>query len=119
MTATTTRTTAPPVPLDETEAAELEALAPMPDDLLPLRNRKLKIDEQMEKLEFELKKIKDEFDDRLKADGLDGYTINGKVRGRRSSFKRFTINSKLLKEKHPRIYKAFLTETPVVSIKIT
>lgn len=118
MTATITRTTAPPVPLDEAEAAQLEALADMPADLVTLRNRKLELDEEVSARKVEIDRIKAIFDARLQADNVQGYVLNGKVHGRRSEVTTTRVDSALLKEKHPRIYKAFLKVTKSVRITI-
>lgn len=113
-----TITTAPPVPLNETEAAQLEGLAPMPSDLVTLRNRKLELDEQASAIKVEIDAIKATFDQRLQAEGVQGFVLNGKVHGRRSEVTTARVDAALLKEKHPRIYKAFLKVTKSVRITI-
>lgn len=114
----TTTTTAPAVTLDETEAAQAEALAVMPADLVALRARKLQLDEQKDLLTEEIEKIKGIFADRLVADGLQGYVYAGKVHARRSEGTSTRVDSKLLKEKHPQIYRAFLKTTHYVRMTI-
>lgn len=118
MTTTMSCITAPPVPLDETEAAQLEALATMPADLVILRNRKLELDEEVAARRVEIDRIKAVFDARLQADNVQGYVLNGKVHGRRSEVTTTRVDSAALKEKHPRIYKAFLKVTKSVRITI-
>ena len=119
MTTTITRTTAPPVPLDETEAAQLEGLAPMPSDLVPLRDRKLELDQQKAAIELELTQIKGTFDTRLRAAGVKGFTLLGKVRARRSEYDHISVDTDGLRTKHPLIFKRFRRATPTVAIKIT
>jgi predicted phage-related endonuclease len=100
-------------------AAELEGLAPMPEDLIALRAEKLLIDQEKDKLEARLREIKDTFGDRLTADGLQGYILNGKVKARRSPGTRTSVDGKRLKEELPHIYQNFLKTTPYVSINIS
>ena len=119
MTTTITRTTAPPVPLDETEAAQLEGLAPMPSDLVPLRERKLQLANEIAALEEELEQIKGTFNQRMKAAGVVGFTLLGKVRSRISTYDHPWIDQDDLRTRHPRIYKSVLRKTPVESTKIT
>ena len=126
MTATATRnalkalaSSAPAVTLDETEAAAAEALAPMPADLVALRERKLKLAEQRDLLNEQIDEIKGIFATRLVEDGLQGYVLAGKVHARRSLVRTSRLDSKKLKEKHPRIFAAFQTVTETVRINIT
>lgn len=95
------------------------ATGPMPADLAPLREEKLAIDKQMETLDARKKDIQEIFGARLKAEGLVGYTIDRKVRARRSPGTRDGIDMKALRAKHPKIAAAFKTVTPYVSIRIS
>lgn len=113
-----TTITAPGVTLDETEAAEAELLAPMPADVIALRERKLTLQAQVDLLNEEIGKIKDTVGQRLQEEGLQGYMYGGKVHARRSIVVSKRVDSKKLKEKHPRIWAAFLTTTESVRVTI-
>lgn len=113
-----TATTTAPAPAKKAVKAE-EKLAQMPEDLKSRHQRALEIKAELEKLEFELDGIKETFGERLQQAEVDAFTLFGKARVRRSSFNRHMIDSAALQEKHPRIFKAFLKSTPVVSLRIT
>ena len=95
------------------------ALAVMPADLVPLREEKLRVDAELDKLNARKDEIKSLFQTRLEADKVIGYTIDGKVRARRSPGSRSDIDAKGLKEKHPVIYKRFLRTTAYISMRIS
>jgi hypothetical protein len=119
MTATINRTTAPPVPLDEVEAAKLEGLAPMPSDLLALRERKLALKQAKDDIEDELNQIKATFDARLQVAGVVGFTLGGKVKARRTEYDTVSLDMDGLRTAHPRIFARFRRTTPSVRINIT
>lgn len=102
----------------EAAAAELEGLAQMPDDLVKLREEKLKLDKQLEKLQARKKEIQDTFGQRLKDDGLVGYLLHGKVHARRSQHTRTGVDSKRLKEELPVVYKNYLKVTSYTSVTV-
>ena len=110
--------TAPAVPLSEQEAAAAEGLVEMPVDLVALRNRKLALDEQKDAIIAEIDQIKATFDQRMAAYGVQGFVLNGKVHARRSEVKTSRVDTKKLKEAHPRIFAAFLKVTESVRITI-
>lgn len=114
----TTTATAPAVSLEETDALTLEALAPMPQDLIALREEKIAIQERIDALETRKKEIRDIFGQRLLDDGLQGYLLHGKVHARRTVVRSPRLDSKALKDKHPRIYAAFVKITESVRIVV-
>jgi predicted phage-related endonuclease len=101
------------------EAEANDGLAVMPADLVPLREEKLRVDAQLDKLEARKKEIQGIFQARLEEAELIGYTIDDKVRARRLATSRSDIDAKGLKEKHPLIYKRFLRVTPYISMRIS
>lgn len=110
--------TAPAVQLDETEAAQLEGLAPMPQDLISKRQERLALKEQRDAIQARMDEIRDEFGARLEAEGLQGFVLNGKVHARRSVVQTRRVDSKKLKEKHPQIWRAFSILTESVRIVV-
>lgn len=105
-------------PQEETDAALLEGLAPMPADLVALRNEKVALDDQVSLLNERLREIKDTFADRLHADNLVGYTLGSKVKARESHGTRTTVDSKQLKAEMPHIWAKYSKTTPYTSIRI-
>ena len=105
-------------PTEETEAAALEGLAPMPADLIPLREEKRQLDEQLEVLNNRVSEIKETFGKRLEEAGLQGFLLNGKVHARVSHGTRHTIDSKKLKEQMPHIWERFMRATKYRSIRV-
>lgn len=103
----------------EADAAELEGLAPMPEDLVPLRNEKLLLDEEVGRLNARLREIKDAFGGRLQEENLQGFILDGKVHARRTPGTRTSVDSKKLKDDLPHIYKEYLRTTSYVSINIS
>ena len=106
------------VTMNEREAAEAEGLVEMPLDLIALRDRKLQLDEQKDALVAEIDKIKETFAQRMEAYGVQGFVLNGKVHARRSEVKTSRIDSKALKEAHPRLWAAFSKVTESVRVVI-
>lgn len=102
----------------EAEAAEFEGLVQMPADLVPLREEKLKLDKQLEKLQARKKEIQDEFGQRLKDDGMVGYLLHGKVHARRKQGTRTGVDVKRLKDELPLVYKNYLKVTDYVQITV-
>lgn len=102
------------------EAEEIEAsIAKMPEDLVKLRNEKLRIDAKMETLKERKEEIKDTFRQRLLDEDLDGFTIRGKVRARVTHGTRTGVDSNRLKEERPGIWKRFLKTTSYTSCTIS
>lgn len=114
----TTTTHAPAITLDEQEAAANELIATMPADLVPLRNRKLALQAQRDELNAEIDSIKAIFDQRLMADGLQGYIYQGKVHARRSVIHTRHFLSKPFKETHPKLFLKFTEMRESVRITI-
>jgi len=114
----TATTTAPAITLDEQEAAALEGTVAMPSDLVILRNKKLELQAERDRINADIDEIKAEFDRRMKIDGVQGYVLDGKVHARRSEVHTTRVDSARLKEKHPKIYAAFLKVTESVRITI-
>lgn len=106
-------------PQEEIDSAALEGIAPMPEDLIPLRNEKVALDEQISELQKRLREIKDTFAERLYDDGLIGYTLGSKVKARESHGTRHTLDSKKLKEEMPHVHAKYLKATEYVSINIS
>lgn len=104
--------------LTEAEAAELEGLAPMPADLIELREEKLALDKQIEELEGRKNEIKEIFGKRLEADGMQGFLLHGKVHARVTYGTRHGVDSKKLKEKMPHIWAQFMKITKYRSVTI-
>jgi predicted phage-related endonuclease len=103
---------------EELLAAELEGIAPMPADLIPLREEKLLVDKQLEELAARKKEIQEEFGKRLKEDGMVGYLLHAKVHARRSEHTRTSVDSKKLKDEMPHIYKNYLKVTAYTSVTV-
>ncbi len=97
--------------LDETEAALNEGLAPMPEDLLQLRDEWIVLKDQIDMLNERKDEIKVIISKRLEDDGLQGYTWGGKVRARISSVTTPRLDSKKLKETMPHIWNQFIKIT--------
>lgn len=106
-------------PQEEVEAQELEGLAPMPPELVALRERKLEIDKLMGDLKEELDGIKGKVDEELTARGLQGFTLHGAVKARKSPGTRSSVDAKKLKEEMPAVYQKYLRVTKYFSIRIT
>lgn len=119
MTTITTITDVPAVSLDETEAAELEGVAPLPADLVALLSEARVVKEQLEVLEARKKEIRDIFKDRLVLLGLVGFVVNGKVKIRKSVYTKDGFNVKDFAAKHPVLFRRFkTTSAPITSITI-
>lgn len=103
---------------EETAAAELEALAPMPADLVPLREEKRQLDDQLEILNARVHDIKEIFGKRLEEDGKQGYILHGKVHARVSYGTRHGVDSKKLKEQLPHIWQQFMKITKYRSVHV-
>lgn len=104
---------------DELAAALDEGLAPMPAHLIPLRTRAIKLKEQIDKLTAERNEIKEIFGKELDDAGLQGFVLHGKVHARVSHGTRTQIDSKLLKEKMPQVWKRFLKTTKYRSVTVS
>jgi hypothetical protein len=113
-----TTLTAPAITLDEQDAAQDEALAPMPADVIALRERKLALQAQIDLLQEEIGVIKDTVGKKLEDAGLQGYVLGGKVHARRSEVITNRLDSQRLKEKHPQIWRAFIKPTHSVRVVI-
>lgn len=100
------------------EAALEEGLAPMPADLIPLRDEMVALKEAMEQLEGRKKEIQEVFGKRLDEEGLVGFLLNGKVHARLTKGTRHTVDSKKLKEKMPHIWQQFLKVTAYRSVRV-
>lgn len=103
---------------EEIAAAELEALAPMPADLIPLREEKRQLDDQLEILNARVTEIKETFAKRLEEEGKQGYLLHGKVHARVSHGTRTGIDSKKLKEQMPHIWERFVKVTKYRSVRV-
>ena len=103
--------TAPAVTTDETEAAALEGILPMPADLVPLRQEKLDLDTQIAMLRERVEEIKATFATRAEADGVQGYVLEGKVHARISQVITNRIDSDKLKKTLPHIFNQFIKTT--------
>lgn len=101
------------------EAALLEGLAPMPEDLIPLRDEKMLLDEEIKRLEARKADIRDVFDERLKDAGLKAYMIGDEVRARRSEGQTTTLDSKLLKKEMPHVFTKYARTKPNVRVTIS
>lgn len=104
---------------EELDAAELESIVPMPEDLIPLRQEKLALDAQLEVLEARKKEIQEIFGKRLDEMGKVGFILHGKVHARVSQGTRSDIDKKKLKEQMPHIYAQFLKVIKYRSIRIS
>lgn len=100
------------------DAALAEGLAPMPADLVSLRNESLSLSAEIDRLTARRDEIKASFSKRLEEDGLKGYILDGKVHARITQGNRSTIDSKQLRDAMPHIYAQYLRITPYTSIKI-
>lgn len=114
----TATTTAPPVQLDEAEAAALEGIAPMPLDLIALREKKLRLSEERDALNAQIDEIKATFAERLEAYGVQGFELNGKVHARKSLVRTPRLDTKKFKAAHPKIWAAFTVVTTSVRVTI-
>lgn len=114
----TATASAPALPLDEQAAALAEGIAEMPADLVALREEKIALQERKDALESRIAEIRDIFGKRLEEDGLQGYTYHGKVHARRSEVRTPRLDTKALKEKHPKIFAAFTKVTESVRVVI-
>lgn len=103
---------------EEDEAAALEGLAKMPEDLIPLREEKIALDEQIDALTARKKEIQDTFGKRLDERGLVGFLLNGKVHARVTVGTRTGIDGKKLKDEKPSIWKKYLKTTAYRSVRI-
>lgn len=103
---------------EEAEAQMAEGLAPMPEDLVALRQEKLELDDQIDALNARKEEIKDIFGEKLKDEGLVGFMLHGKVHARRSNRTRTDVDRKRLKDELPEVYKNYLKTTSYVSITI-
>ncbi len=115
---------APPADFDAVAAeiaaaAELEGIKEMPEEVRVMRTRKLEIDAEMAKLETELSQIKSATADIMRDDAVVAYTIDGKVKARKSFGNRTGVDSKRLKTEMPHIYRSFLKTTPYTSMTIS
>lgn len=102
----------------EVEAAVLEGLAPMPEDLVPLRNRANELKEQIDQLTDARNSIKEIFGKRLEAESLQGFVLNGKVHARVSHGTRNSIDTKRLKAERPDIWAQYLKVTKYKSVTV-
>lgn len=102
----------------EAEAAELEGMLPMPEELIPLREEKLFLDEEIEKLQARKREIQDTFGRALEEAGAQGFVLNGQVHARHVVQMRSTVDSKLLKEKFRHIWTQVLRTTEVHVIRV-
>lgn len=102
----------------EAEAAELEGLKPMPEDLIPLRDEKVVLDEEIAKLTARKNEIKDIFGARLKEDDAVAYVLYGKAHARHVVSMRSDVDPKLLREKFPHIWKQVLRTKEIHSIRV-
>lgn len=98
-------------------AALEEGLAPMPEDMVSLREEKLLLDKEIELLTARKEEIKAAFADRLKEEGLQGFILHGKVHARVSEVTTNRVDSKRLKEEMPHVWKQYLKAT--ISRRIT
>lgn len=103
---------------EEIEAAALEGIAPMPEDLIALREEKLLLDLQIEQLEGRKKEITAIFGARLQEDGLKAYSLNGKNHATASEFTEHRIDSKLLKNEMPHIFQKYAPARDVRRITV-
>lgn len=103
---------------EELEAALDEGLAPMPAHLIPLRQRAIKLKEQIDKLTAERNEIKEIFGKELDEAGLQGFVLHGKVHARVSHGTRTMVDSRELKAKMPQVWKRFLKTTKYRSVTV-
>ena len=104
----------------EVEAAELEGLLPVDADHelqgKILLARALKQRRDLATAEYNA--AKDELGAALAAANLQGFTLEGKVVVRRSFVRTPRFDSKGFKEKHPKLYAAFVNVTESIRITI-
>lgn len=103
---------------EEAEAQLAEGLAPMPEDLIALRQEKLELDEKLDELAARKREIQDTFGERLQDAGLVGFMLHGKVHARRKNGTRTDVDRKRLKDELPEVYANYLKTTEYVSITI-
>lgn len=102
----------------ELEAQLNEGLAPMPAEMIALREESNVLKEQIDALTARRNEIKEIFGKHLEDEGLQGFLLNGKVHARVTYGTRTTVDSKELKEKMPHIWKKFLKTTKYTSITV-
>lgn len=102
----------------EQEAALLEGLAEMPEDLVPLREKRLKLKAKIDTLQQEADEIRDTFGTRLESEGLQGYMLHGKVKARRTDVTNTRADSKMLKADFPEIWAKVVKVTKSVRVVI-
>lgn len=106
-------TLAPAVTLIEAEAQEQEGLLAI-DDNIELQLKVKEFDtlrKQKKELDAQMDVIKRDLGATLEANHLQAFTVGGKAIVRISDVETRTVDSKKLKEKHPKIWLAFLKIT--------
>lgn len=103
---------------EELQAQLDEGLAPMPEDMVELREESRSLKEQIDALTARRNEIKDLFGERLEAEGLQGFLLHGKVHARVTYGTRTSVDSKELKAQMPHIWKRFLKTTSYRSVTI-
>ncbi len=103
---------------EELEAAALEGIIDMPDDLIALRNEKLALGEEIDRLTSRKKEITDAFGERLKSEGMQGFILYGKVHARRSEVSTSRVDSKKLKDEMPHLHAKYLKVTKSVRVVV-
>lgn len=101
----------------EAEAAELEALAPATAEVRKLVSVYHAAVARKEAAEEARVSARDRLGALLDADGLQGFTVGGKVVARASTVRTPRLDTAKLKAKHPRIFAMFTVVT--VSKRIT
>lgn len=102
----------------ELEAQLNEGLAPMPAELVDLREESNLLKEQIDALTARRNEIKEIFGKHLEDEGLQGFLLHGKVHARVTYGNRTAVDSKLLKEKMPHVWRKFLKTTQYKSITV-
>lgn len=104
---------------EQTEAALVEGLAEMPEDLIPLRLQYLALKDQRDDVLNQMDQIKSTFASRLKEQGLQGFLLYGKVRSRLSKVTNSRVDSKRLKDELPAVHAKYLVVTKNERVNVT
>jgi len=102
----------------EVEAAELEGLAPMPEDMVALRDEANALRDEIDRLNERRNEIKETFGKYIEDNGLQGLVLHGKVHARVTYGTRHGVDSKKLKEEMPHIWSRFLKATKYRSVTV-
>jgi hypothetical protein len=115
-------TTLADLSITEAEAAELESLSPLPQELALIRAEWLALKEQENHVKARLNEKRDALGAALEAAGLQGFTVDGRVVVRRSEVTTNALDTAKIKKDDPalfgRLFQSFAKVTKSVRVNI-